>query len=405
MCKRCLWFRLLLTTALALLPVSALSLPSLSISSPGADGVFVLRGNSMAGVSGMKITIGYDTATLSNPRIAMGGLVRGMMGANNPANPIQMALVGNTPLAAGGVIATISFDRTGSSPGAITSLNASLIDLSSKTLPMAPPVIINPVAVKETANQESTSDVLAVSTTGSAKGGAAVVGGTVELPGQEGRVVDKKQPPAGKTAQAETEPPLEREEELPVPHEEETPAVQEPQPALPQPKPVQSVLERFRTFQGERSPANLVALFNAGAENTFRQLPPIAIADGKSTVTLVINVPTGDKAPNFAFDGCKYVALRRTGEGGWEIEARPTKGVVRASVTVLYDSLAQEIPLTVTPKAYLAKVKGRPTTQTDFESFLKQRGTATAPKFDLNKDGKRDYIDDYIYTANYLLQK
>jgi hypothetical protein len=41
-------------------------------------------------------------------------------------------------------------------------------------------------------------------------------------------------------------------------------------------------------------------------------------------------------------------------------------------------------------------------TEEDFNRYLKERETAKSPQFDLNIDGKRDYLDDYIFTANYL---
>ena len=49
-------------------------------------------------------------------------------------------------------------------------------------------------------------------------------------------------------------------------------------------------------------------------------------------------------------------------------------------------------------------VRPRPVTEADFQLFLKERGTPSASRFDLNRDGRRDYLDDYIFTANYLVK-
>jgi hypothetical protein len=40
--------------------------------------------------------------------------------------------------------------------------------------------------------------------------------------------------------------------------------------------------------------------------------------------------------------------------------------------------------------------------EAETSAFLKDQG-AEKPMFDLNRDGKHDYIDDYIYTGHYLL--
>jgi hypothetical protein len=57
-----------------------------------------------------------------------------------------------------------------------------------------------------------------------------------------------------------------------------------------------------------------------------------------------------------------------------------------------------DFPLTVVPPA--GAVTGN---KADFAAFLKDSGVQ-APKFDLNGDGRHDYLDDYVYTAHYLIR-
>ncbi|MBU5614847.1 cohesin domain-containing protein [Geomonas azotofigens] len=428
---------LLLFLLLILTATPAFALPTLTISSPGSDGVFVLRGDQMDGVAGLDISIGYDSATLGNPRVTMGKLVQGMMSAANPGNPVRIAVVGTRALTGSGIVASIAFDRTGSSPGVVTLVTGTLIDASGKKVAMAQPTIVNPTAVvtadgsgtgTEQAGQEAKSDTV--------PGGATpvvprpvMVGGTVTMPGQETATVQEVTPVQESATSAESpsprltapavkkrlrtkkaqlegeEPPLDREENPPPPEQEAPPAPEsgKPRPQVTQPVALTSVLDRFKAFQGERTPANLVALFRQDAPVSYSQLPPVAIADGKSTVTLVIGMATGDVTPSFTFSGCTYVSHRRT-EAGWEIQARPKRDVVQAAVTMLYNGLRQEFPLTVAPKVALVPGKSRPVKESDFERFLKERGTPTRPRYDLNKDGRRDYVDDYIYAANYLVR-
>ncbi|WP_224981463.1 cohesin domain-containing protein [Geomonas agri] len=431
---RCPWYWLLLLL-LVVLPVHPVfALPTLTISSPASDGVFVLRGEQMDGVAGLDLSIGYDSVTLANPRVTIGKMVQGMMNAANPGNPIRLAIVGTTALKGSGIIASVAFDRTGTSPGVVTLVTGTLIDASGKKVVMAQPVIVNPSAVVAADDSGAPTaqpgqDIKNDISTGAATVASRplMVGGTVTMPGQETAagqegtpakdtvVAAEAQAPAEgkplvkkrlrtKKAQLEgEEPPLDREENPPPP-EQETPTRPEapaPSPQVTQPVPITSVLDRFKAFQGERTPANLVALFSQEASAAYRQTPPIALADGKATVTLFITMVTGETTPSFTFSGCTYVSHRRT-EAGWEIVARPKRDVLKADVTMLYSGLRQEFPLTVAPKVALVPGKPLPVKEADFGRFLKERGTASRPRFDLNRDGRRDYVDDYIYTANYL---
>ncbi|QXE91126.1 cohesin domain-containing protein [Geomonas subterranea] len=425
-----LLFLLLLLTA-----TPAFALPTLSISSPASDGVFVLRGDQMDGVAGLDISIAYDSATLANPRVTMGRLAQGMMSAANPGNPVRIAIVGTRALTGGGIVASIAFDRTGNSPGIVTLVTGTLIDANGRKVAMAQPLIVNPstvVAATGSGAGAAQSAQETKSETAQVSGGGMVprslpVGGTVTMPGQEtaagqeviaapegavvvetpssreGAPAVRKRLPTKKAQLEGEQAPLDREENPPQERENPAPEAAKPMPQLTRPVMLTSVLDSFKTFQGERTPANLIALFRQPPPVPYNQLPPVAIADGKATVTLVIAMATGDVTPSFTFSDCTYVSHRRT-EAGWEIQARPKRDVVKASVTMLYGGLRQEFPLTVAPKAALVQGRSRQVKESDFQRFLKERGTPARPRFDLNKDGRRDYVDDYIYAANYLAQ-
>lgn len=434
--------RVLLFLSLTLLPLPALALPILSISSPGGDGVFVLYGAQMSGVAGLDVTVGYDAAALSNPRVTMGSLVSGMMSAANASNPIRMAIVGTKALSGSGVIATIAFDRTGSSPGSITLLTASLIDDAGKKVAMAAPIVTNPP-------QPSTSDSSSgdgqtggssgnsggsggtgTGTTGETSGSgvstprsSGYVGGTLTIPGQEtvgqesttGQITSGEDSSSAqesyrrvrtKKAQPDdVEPQLEPGNNQSRPSDERGGAstANGKTAQVAEPVKIESVLARFRDFKGERTPANLTALFAPPPQAQYTQVPPVVLADGKATVTLNVSIDVGDATPRFSFGDCSYVSYSRI-EKGWEIQARPDRDAVSASVAVLYNGRRQEFPLVVAPAVRLAKKGQKKVTEADFQRFLADRGTESAPRFDLNKDGKRDYVDDYIYTANYLVQ-
>jgi hypothetical protein len=163
-----------------------------------------------------------------------------------------------------------------------------------------------------------------------------------------------------------------------------------------------SVLEQFREFQGEKTPKTLVALFARALEGS-RQQPLVALSDGKSSVKASVEVSAGKTSPRFALKGAKLVSLKKSGASTWVVEAVPAKGVFEATITVLQDGATREIPLTVAPPLPAGfKIAGDKLTEADFERFLNGRGTDKAAGFDLNGDGKKDYVDDYIFTANFL---
>ena len=168
---------------------------------------------------------------------------------------------------------------------------------------------------------------------------------------------------------------------------------------------VTGVLEAFRTYKGEISPNALTELFTRAMAGT-KQEPPIAMSDGKTSVKVYIETG-GKETPDFALNGARLVALKTAGNTTWVIEALPNKGVYDASVMIMEGGRIRQVPMTVAPPipAEFKFGVGGKLAEADFKRFLSERGTGKSPRFDLNGDGKRDYIDDYIFTANYLVKQ
>lgn len=164
------------------------------------------------------------------------------------------------------------------------------------------------------------------------------------------------------------------------------------------------MFERFRSYGGNRTIEAYTALFDLPVNLGWRQEPSVALSDGNSTVRLVLSRSGNDNtAPNFAFAGVRLVSMKRGPGNSWVIEVRPDKGVNQATLTALVDNSPTKYPITVAqPLEMMGGSAGLKATEKDFAVFLKQRGTVNAPMYDLNRDGKRDYIDDYIFTANYV---
>ena len=421
MFNRILAYPVLLLCALFIMPASALAVSTVSIS-PAGKGVFVIRGVGMQNVAGLELNIGYDSTTLSNPRVASGSLINGMLNATNTGgNPIKMAIVGTKAIggSGSGTIATITF----AGAGKITDIYGNLIDPGGKKVAVSfslsnPEPVTSTEDLIGTPDSKNTGDVAGYNDNdGNKTTQPFVVGGTLTFPSDDTAGKDAKEPalqtaqqekPEQQVARPETAAPaneagegVHAEESKLEEQMAEAPKAAEPAPV---PQRVQSVLERFRLFQGERTVNSLTGLFSSQGAASFSQSPAIGIADGKASVMLKISKVPGSKSPNFAFNSARYVSLTGLGNGQWEVEARPEKDAVKASITMLANDAFQELPLTVAPKAEVVLNKSGQLTEADFLLFLQERGTASAPKFDMNGDGKRDYVDDYIFTANYLVK-
>ncbi|HKZ17332.1 MAG TPA: hypothetical protein VJ161_07700, partial [Geobacteraceae bacterium] len=113
---------------------------------------------------------------------------------------------------------------------------------------------------------------------------------------------------------------------------------------------------------------------------------------------------TGNDSPSFALRGASLISLKADGNG-WVIETLPDRKVHEASLTVLGNGQRIEIPLTVAPPIDSGKGPTGGPDNAAFARFLKNRGTDKAPRFDLNGDGVRNYLDDYIFTANHIAKR
>ncbi len=413
--NRFLW--LFLVFSLLFLPARSLWAAANLIVKPAGEGVFVLQGAGLSGVSGMDITVTYDQSALANPRVEKTGVASNGMFAVNPNVPgmIRIGAVFTSAVAGDGPIATISFDRRGTKTGAKISVTASFIDDKGAKIDVAGSnQSQSSTDTSSAATGQQGSSPSPQTTGGSSQPTAPATGAPgmlgVTMPGEATAVSEKK--PEAKAV--ETQP------ELPSPSTAGTVPAESTEVAKveseakaagtpPAKKFVayQSVLEKFKDFTpGKQSPESLLALFKSNSEAAYSQEPRIVLTDGETPVELTLRLTAGgDKvAPNFALNNAAMVSLKRTEDGaGWIIKVLPKKGVYDASLTISQENSITMIPLTVAPPLAEVQLKGVDgVTMSGFTQYLKGRGTKGA-SHDLNNDGKHDYIDDYIYAANYLV--
>jgi len=159
----------------------------------------------------------------------------------------------------------------------------------------------------------------------------------------------------------------------------------------------------MKGYAGERTPAALTALFKPVAGQKVRQEPPVAVSDGESTVSLLVELPLNLKdTPTFSFRNAGMLSLEQAADGSWEIGLLPKKHTLEARITVSFDGGFIIYPLVVSPPIDPALLMLDGSVEAAFSQFLKQQGSDRDPRFDLNGDGRFDYLDDYIFTAHYL---
>jgi len=382
---------------------------------PSGNGVYLLQGDGMADVAALDITITYDALTLSSPQVSQGDFIVGAMMAVNPnvTGIVRIAIITTNPIRGHGNIAKITFNRTGSAEGGITSLRAAISNLSGSPFPAVTQVnnqssanTSPPSASSHQGSTSTTSDtIIAITPSPYTGGNRTVIGGVVNPP-VETVMPEKQEPPTV------SEPRVDNVKETPSVVEEtiskEVIATHDHRGASKE-KAVytqKSVLERFRDLKGERSQKVFTALFNHEPLIGFQQEPPIILSDGKSTVKVVfIALAYGKDFPDVSLKGARLISLVKDPEKTniWIAEIKPDKGVNSAALTVLQDKVTMIFPLTVASKPKIRLGRSAEVTDADFDKFLKERGSPSKSKYDLNSDGKRDYVGDYIFTANYIL--
>ena len=403
---------------LLLLQVSDLLAATVSVVSSGS-GKYLVQGAGFTGVAALDVTVKYDTATLGSPQVSQKELASGTIFVANPNIPgqVRLAFVRDPGVSGSGVIAEISFTVKGSSAVQPTISAASLYDANGTIIPITG----GATTVPESAGGPSVQPVQKEPLwTGGSGGGSAspqsdksstttsggqVWLGTVSMPGDTSPSREPAKEPAKPLGTDTTPTPS-----LPAAtgSEQEAKSAATPPPAKDRerftlPTPPASVLERFRTYNGERTVVALKPLFAQRGGAWVVQEPAIAPADGATKLTVQVTLErVGLEAPNFALRGLEMTSLRPVDEAGWRIEAVPAKGGAQASISMLVEDASAEIPLTIVPPLPKAW-DGKKLTEAEVNRFLAERGTDKAPLGDLNGDGRRDYRDDYIMIGNYLL--
>lgn len=169
-------------------------------------------------------------------------------------------------------------------------------------------------------------------------------------------------------------------------------------------KGLDGAVQRFYRFTGERTVTNLAALFDSAPSRQagLHQEPSIAVSDGSSPVSIKLEPGLG--TVTFSFSGAHSDSLTHHPDGTWDLTITPLQGKYLVYLSVLSGGEVVDIPLSVIPPAEekIARETGN-FSEPKVAELLSAASKQDRLVYDLNHDGKQNYLDDYILIGQYLI--
>jgi len=419
---------LLVATLTALVTTTAWGDPLIRIS--GKKPVYELRGEDLQGVGAADIRIFYDVSGLKNPSVTQEQLISGAMIARYLDTPgvVRMLIIApdSQGITGSGKMSQITFDSLGGTSGTIISLSASMVSAASRSdIPVRTSVEITPAEDKVPTSVNQSSDfakkLTKDSITGQPKQELFGISGLSTAtedgipPGGSEEATPRPEQPVAPPADvniSKVPTPVEpvvksatdnsqSEAGVTAGNEARKSEEAKPPPTVAPKGPVfNGAMALFKEYKGPRTAKALAALFVEGSVPGVSQDPLIAIADGVSKVLLTVEQGY-TTAPNFSVSGGKLISLTRTGPR-YQLSILPDVRAVAVTVSLLTRDAVATIPLTVVPPLDMKLIPSGKLDEATFERLLKRNGVASG---EIQGDGVRDYLNDYILTAHYLLLK
>ncbi len=404
-----------------------------------AEGVYSVTAVNVKKASSLGFTIPYNIATLSSPVITDGPFAT-KIGATRLANDdskrgelrvVYVLTSNNVYFEGGDLLATVRFTKIGTTSSSLTDFKSEIVS-SGGTQMAVESVVATPAGTDSKAylsgyntgtnttkptsqNYDNMGNLPSRPTTQTVTSSDAITSQPpISGAGQESSSrLDVSSPEyAGDTPQQQS-----RVEDLgtAVVQDVVTPAVagqsQKADPdssvevLLKKLKSLESVAERFRAYKGARTLKGFSELFDDSRYKAagVAQMPGIAVSDGKKMITVKVSLPVGSGVPSFSLKGANLKGIKNLSDRSLELDAMPQKGKLDVRMSIVIQKEVAEIPLLVVPP-----LSGDILEQSDqaLEKLLsKVDGKNKSLLYDLNADGKQDYLDDYILVAHWLLKQ
>lgn len=375
----------LIGCACLLFPVSVFASALVSVSSSGG-GSFQIEGAGIEGAAAFDLSLSYDASALSNPRVAVGSLVAGSMMEVNANNlgVLRIVIIRIMPASGSGQIATLSFNQNGVNLGKVYSLNAKLLDINGQPQRVATQ-IINAA--------EPSAKALPTPTPATTIASSNAIS------------FDEKHQPVDLPVKSEAQPTSQDQPEILGGIESDSIGSLPVNVAAAEQIIIhKSVLDRFKQYAGKRSIEAFSELFNQPVSAECKQNPSVVLSDGKSQISMLLSSVTGVELSSFDITAAQLISIKenRNNVNAWITNLLPEKGSISASIAYRQGTDTVVCPLTVAPQVNIDFDKSKSITDTDVRLYFNTRKRKKSFRFDLNHDGKQDYQDDYIFTANYL---
>lgn len=387
--------------------------------------------------AGIDLSILYDKDALeNNPKVAYGSMTAGAVSLHNATVPgsVKIAFVTTGVIKGSGQLASITFVSKGKPQAWQPKFSPSPVVIASNGSPLAvQSAATDSPAVTEVISEESpdknSSDTTYAGMTAApatadpvtrTQSGATVVS-NMTLPASGEQNPPEHESVPKDAPQGEPETPNVPAESVVVGSDSTSSQTEEVAVAAPPPparkaagvrsttalKSIQSVQEQFRTYNDVRTLQRLSHLFDMKALSAagIAQTPDITVADGKSLVTVAIELFNEVDAPSFSLKGANMKSIRQLSDSKWELDAVPQKDKSDVRLSIIIKDERAEIALVAVPPITAAGAALLSLSDEALDAQLAKPLPGDKPAYDLNSDGIQSYLDDYILVAHWLLKQ
>ncbi|HEY3306869.1 MAG TPA: hypothetical protein VGJ93_00295 [Desulfuromonadaceae bacterium] len=450
-------FMLLITAATG----QALAYAIITINPTGDGSSYTVSVTGLQDAHYVGFTIAYDPGTLSSPQVVANKMSIQADAAiqTNSATPglLSAAFLSKGAFKSPGDLATIRFNRIGSALPVITKVDSSA--LTTASMPLAVDLVVNkelaspavdnvpvstktetgvgaktPITQAPAAGMGFNSTVSPATATASSGGSGGMTGVSEQIQQQyrqqsggvtvsvntpflqdSGKSETRPDEPRGRSNDSSSyntppayNPPVANSSTNPVQVEgAQNGSVASVKEAVAQLNAFVAPVQRFRSFNGIRNLKSLIALFDPAARQAgITQTPEIAISDGKSLLKLRIELATAAVVPNFSLKNANLKSIHPLADKIWELEALPQKGKSDVRLSVFIKNEKVDIPILVIPPLDAAVIKEtKELSEGGVSAMLaKMALKSDKPAYDLNNDGRQDYLDDLVLVGHYILK-